>query len=59
MDVGTEGLEERPKLFPPPAYHGELEKWEGWSRQLKRYVGLYKPVATRMMDDVERMQQNE
>ena len=34
-------------------YHGELEKWEDLSWQLKRYVGLYKPVAKQMMDDVE------
>ena len=33
-------------------YHGELEKSD-WSWQLKRYIGLYKPIAKLMMDDVE------
>ena len=37
-------------------HYGELEKWEDWSWQLKRYVGLYKPFAKRMMDDVEASQ---
>ena len=37
------------KLFPPPVYLGELEKWEDWSWQLKRYLGVYKPL----MEDVE------
>ena len=40
-------------MFPPPTYHGELDKWEDWSWQLKRYVGLYKPLAKTMMDDIE------
>ena len=35
------------KLFPPPVYRGELDKWDDWSWQLKRYVGLYK------MDEIE------
>ena len=33
-----------------PPYHGELDKWDDWSWQLKRYVGLYKPLV---MDEVE------
>ena len=41
------------KLFPPPTYHGELDKWDDWSWQLKRYVGLYKPLAKLLMDEVE------
>ena len=40
-------------MFPPPVYHGELEKWEDWSWQLKRYVGLHKPLAKLLMDDAE------
>ena len=40
-------------MFPPPVYHGELEKWEDWSWQLKRYIGLCKPIANLMMDDVK------
>eukprot|EP00439_Symbiodinium_sp_Y106_P044512 s4651_g5.t1 len=41
------------KLFPPPTYHGELDKWDDWSWQLKRYVGLYKPLAKMLMDEIE------
>ena len=41
------------KLFPPPVYHGELDKWDDWSWQLERYVGLYKPLAKTMMDEIE------
>ena len=50
MDVGVRGLGGEIKLFPPPMYNGELEKWEDWSWQLKRYVGLYKPGVKLMMD---------
>ena len=39
--------------IPPPTYHGELDKWDDWSWQLKRYVGLYKPLAKTMMDEIE------
>ena len=53
MEFGTRGIGGEIKLFPPPVYHGELEKWEDWSWQLKRYVGLYKPLAKLLMDDVE------
>ena len=38
------------KLFPPPTYHGELDDW---SWRLKRYVGLCKPLAKTMMDEIE------
>ena len=53
MESGTRGTGGEIKLFPPPVYHGELEKWEGWSWQLKRHVGLYKPLTKLLMDDVE------
>ena len=53
MEFGTRGIGGEIKLFPPPVYHGELEKWEDWSWQLMRYVGLYKPLAKLLMDDVE------
>ena len=52
-DFGARGTGGEIKMFPPPAHHGELEKWEDWSLQLKRYVGLLKPLAKRKMDDVE------
>ena len=45
MDFGARGIGREIKLFPPPLYHGELDKWDDWSWQLKRYVGLYKPLA--------------
>ena len=35
MDFGVRGIGGEIKLFPPPTYHGELEKWEDWSCQLK------------------------
>ena len=41
------------KSFPPPTYHGELDKWEDWSWHLKRCVGLYKPMAKTLMDEIE------
>ena len=41
------------KLFPPPVYHGESEKWEDWSWQLKSYVALYKPMALEIMGRLE------
>ena len=53
MDFGMRGIGGEIKLFPPPTYHGELDKWDDWSWQLKRYVGLYKPLAKTMMDEVE------
>ena len=53
MEFGTRGIGGEIKPFPPPVYHGELEKWEDWSWQLKRYVGLYKPLANLLMDEVE------
>ena len=52
MEFGVRGIGGEIKLLPPPVYHGELEKWEDWSRQLNRHVGLYKPVAKHLMDDV-------
>ena len=53
MDFGNRGIGGEIKLFPPPTYHGELDKWDDWSWQLKRYVGLYKPLAKMLMDEVE------
>ena len=53
MDFGVRGIDGEIKLFPPPTYHGELDKWEDWSWQLKRYVGLYKPLAKTLMDESE------
>ena len=38
MDFGVRGIGGEIKLFPPPVYHGELDKWDDWSWQLKRYV---------------------
>ncbi|OLP84998.1 hypothetical protein AK812_SmicGene34069 [Symbiodinium microadriaticum] len=52
-DLGARGTGGEIKMFPPPAHHGELEKWEDWSLQLKPYVGLLRPLAKRKMDDVE------
>eukprot|EP00439_Symbiodinium_sp_Y106_P052373 s2721_g7.t1 len=48
-----EGIGGEIKLFPLPTYHGELDKWDDWSWQLKRYVGLYKPLAKTLMDEIE------
>ena len=53
MDFGVRGIGGEIKLFPPPVYHGELDKWDDWSWQLERYVGLYKPLAKTMMDEIE------
>ena len=53
MDFRTRGIGGEIKLFPPPVYHRELEKWEDWSWQLKRYLGLRKPLAKLLMDEVE------
>ena len=53
MDFGVRGIGGEIKLFPPPPYHGELDKWDDWSWQLKRYVGLCKPLAKLLMDEVE------
>ena len=52
MDFGVRGIGGEMKLFPPPVYHGELEKWEDWPWQLKRYVGLHKPMAKTLMDEI-------
>ena len=52
MDFGVRGIGGKIKLFPPPTYHGELDKWDDWSWQLKRYVGLYKPLAKTLMDEI-------
>ena len=48
-----QGLGGEIKLFPPPVYHGESEKWEDWSWQLKSYVALYKPMALEIMGRLE------
>ena len=53
MDFGVRGIGGEIKLFPPPTYHGELDKWDDWSWHLKRYVGLYKPLAKTMTDEIE------
>ena len=53
MAFGVRGVGGEIKLFPPPVYHGELDKWDDWSWQLKRYVGLYQPLAKTMMDEIE------
>ena len=53
MDFGATRIGGEIKLFPPPVYHSELEQWEDEAWQLKRYDGLYKPLAEQMMDDVE------
>ena len=50
MDFGVRGIGGEIKLFPPPTYHGELDKWDDWSWQLKRYVGLHNKT---MMDEIE------
>ena len=47
------GLGSEIKLFPPPVFKGEHNKWEDWSWQLKAYVALYKPVAQDLMDRIE------
>ena len=31
MDFGNRGIGGEIKLFPPPTYHGELDKWDDWS----------------------------
>ena len=49
----TRGLGGEIKLFPPPQYSGETEKWEDWSWQLKSYVALYKPIAGEVMNTIE------
>ncbi|CAE7295848.1 unnamed protein product [Symbiodinium sp. CCMP2456] len=41
------------KLFPPPVFKGEHDKWEDWSWQSKAYVALYKPVAQELMDRIQ------
>ena len=46
---GREELVERSNCL----YHGELDKWDEWSWQLKRYVGLYKPLAKTLIDEIE------
>ena len=48
-----QGLGGEIKLFPPPHYSGEPDKWEDWSWQLKSYVALYKPHAREVMDLAE------
>eukprot|EP00439_Symbiodinium_sp_Y106_P069965 s5116_g12.t1 len=53
MDFGARGIGGEIKLFPPPLYHGELDKWDDWSWQLKRYIGLYKPLAKTLKDEIE------
>ena len=52
-DFAVRGIAGEIKLFPPPVCHGELEQWEDLQWQLKRCVGLHRPFAMRMMDDVE------
>ena len=47
MDFGVKSVGVEIKLFPPPAYNGEIHRCEDWSWQLQRYVGLYKPLAMR------------
>ena len=39
--------------YPLPTDNGEIDRWEDWSWQLKRYVGLYKPLAKVQSDDGE------
>eukprot|EP00439_Symbiodinium_sp_Y106_P064462 s3510_g10.t1 len=53
MDFGARGIGGEIKLFPPPLYQGELNKWDDWSWQLKRYVGLYQPLTKTLMDEIE------
>ena len=53
MDFGARGIGDEIKLVPPPLYRGELDKWDDWSWQQKRYVGLYKPLAKTLMDEIE------
>ena len=48
-----QGLGGEIKLFPPPHYSGEPDKWEDWSWQLKSYVALYKPAAREVMELAE------
>ena len=45
-----QGLGGEIKLFPPPHYSEEPDKWKDWSWQLKSYVALYKPVAREVME---------
>ena len=49
----TRGLGGEIKLFPPPQYSGETEKWEGWSWQLKSYVALCEPVAGEVISSIK------
>ena len=42
-DVGVGGIGVEIKLFPPPIYHGDLEKWKDSPWQLNRYV-LYQKM---------------
>ena len=49
----SRGLGGEIKLFPPPIFKGEYERWKDCFWQLKAYVTLYKPVAQELMARVE------
>ena len=60
-----EELVVRSNCFRRHCNHGELDKWDDLSWQLKRYVGLYKPLAKIVTDglceayDVQQTQNSE
>ena len=53
MNFGARGIGGEFKLFPSPLYHGELDKQDDWSWQLKRYEGLYQALVKTLMDEIE------
>ena len=49
----TKGLGGEIKLFQPPQYSRDTEKWGDRTWQLKSYVALYKPIAGEVMSIIE------
>ena len=49
----SKGLGGESKLFPPPTFKGEHDRWEDWSWQLKAYVAVHKPVAQELVERIE------
>ena len=46
----SRGLGGEIKLFPPPIFKGEHERWEDWSWQLKAYVAIVQTSCPRIDD---------
>ena len=52
-NCGDTGIGGSARLPLPDELDGKMERWEGWSWQVKAYVSLFKVEALRVLENAE------